>query len=105
MRARFPDAQICHLLGRPDLSGQTGAAHSTLGFLTPVPFGAPAYMKTVRELDRDFYLVEQEGQQLFICVTEGFLQIHPLPQCQTRSSFSLGGWLFVRGAYLTDATD
>lgn len=103
MRARFPHAQICHLLGRPELTGH--AAHSTLGFLTPVPFGAPEYMKTIRDTDRDFYLVEQDGQQLFVSVTETFLQIHPLPRQETRSSFSLGSWLFIRGACLTDVID
>lgn len=105
IRARFPDAQICPLLGRPELTARADAAHSTLGFLTPVPFSAPAYMKNVRDMDRAFYLVEQDNQQLFVSVTEEFLEIHPLPQRQTRDAFVLENWLFIRGAYLTDAID
>lgn len=105
MRARFPDAQICTLLGRPELTSGGSPAHSTLGFLTPVPFGPPEYMKTVRELDRTFYLVELEGEQLFVSVTEEFLEINPLPQRIDAASFTLGSWLFVRGGYLSDSPE
>ena len=102
MAARFPGARVCTLLGRQDLSVQNAAPHSTLGFLTPVPFGPPEYVKTVREMDRNFYLAERENEQLFVSVTEEFLEIHPLPQRIDAASFTLGSWHFIRSSYLTD---
>ena len=102
MRDRFPDAQICSLLGRPELHTQSASPHNTLGFLTPVPFGQPEYMKTVREMARTFYLVEQDGDQLFVTITKEFLEIHPLPHLETENTFVLDGWLFIRGSCLTD---
>lgn len=102
MCARFPDARICSLLGRPDLNTQSATVHSTLGFLTPVPFGQPEYVKTVRELDKTFYLVERDTEQLFVTLTEEFLEIHPLPHRETENAFVLDGWLFIRGTYLTE---
>lgn len=105
MRARFPGARIYTLLGRPDLTAAEGTPDSSLGFLTPVPFGAPEYVKNVRDLDRAFYLVEQERQQLFVSVTDNILQLHPLPRPQEGKSFCLDGWLFIRGACLTDTPD
>ena len=102
MRARFPGAKICTLLGRPDLNAPGTTAHSTLGFLTPVPFGEPEYVKTVRELDRAFYLVEQDAGHLFISLTEEVMEIHPLPQRITEAAFTLGNWHFIRGGYLSE---
>lgn len=102
MAERFPDAKVCTLLGRPDLNARQAAPHSTLGFLTPVPFGPPEYVKTVREMDRAFYLVEQEDEQIFVSVTEEFLEIHPLPHRIEAPSFTLGGWHFIRGSYLRE---
>lgn len=105
MRARFPESRIYTLLGRPDLTAAERIPDSTLGFLTPVPFGEPEYVKNVRELDRSFYLVEQESGQLFVSVTDRELQLHPLPRPQTENAFRLDGWLFIRGACLTDTPD
>ena len=39
---------------------------SSRGFLTPVPFGSPEFMKSVRNPDRNFYLVEQGNEQFFV---------------------------------------
>lgn len=96
MREQFPDATITALLGRPEMTKEERVVDSTLGFLTPVPFGTPEFMKSVRDMDRDFYLVEQESDQLFVTVTEEFLDIHPLPQRLTEQTFRLGNWTFVR---------
>ena len=99
MRQRFPGAQICPLLGRPDLTREV----SSLGFLTPAPFGSPEFLKSVRDMEKDFYLVEQDAVQFFVTVTEDRLEIRPLPQRQTEKAFRLGGWTFIRGSSLTEA--
>ena len=103
MRDRFPDAKICTLLGRPELAAEDRVVDSTLGFLTPTPFGTPEFMKSVRDIDKDFYLVEQESEQLFVTVTHEFLEIHPLPQKQEEKTFKLGSWIFILCDYLTEA--
>lgn len=101
MLEQFPGAVITALLGRPEMAKEERVVDSTLGFLTPVPFGTPEFMKSVRDMDRDFYLVEQESDQLFVTVTEEFLDIHPLPQRLTEQTFRLGNWTFVRREQLT----
>lgn len=103
MREKFPDANICTLLGRPELRKEDGVVDRTLGFLTPVPFGTPEFLKSVRELDKDFYLVERDADQFFVTVTDEFLEIHPMTQNQTEKTFRLGSWVFIRLDYLTDA--
>ena len=101
IRARFPEANICTLLGRPLLTDTEAVADRTLGILIPQPFGNPAFVKSVRELNMDFYLVEQEKSQLFVTVTDTHLEIRALTHCVTEAAFQLGSWLFVRGEYLT----
>lgn len=103
MRARFPDATICTLLGRPELTEEDKIVDSTRGFLTPVPFGTPEFMKSVRDLDKVFYLVEQEDDQFFITVSDRFFEIRPLIQKQTEKMFKLGNWVFIRCDYLVEA--
>lgn len=100
MRKRFPDAKICTLLGRPELAKEDAVVDSTRGFLTPVPFGTPEFLKSVRDMDKDFYLVEQESDQFFVTVTDEFLEIHPLSEKQTEKTFRLGSWTFILCDYL-----
>lgn len=102
MREKFPDAGICTLLGRPELTEDGSTVDSTLGFLTPGPFGTPEFLKSVRDMDRDFYLVEQGAEQLFVTVTDTFLEIRPLPGKLTEKTFRLGSWIFVKCDYLAE---
>jgi transcriptional regulator with XRE-family HTH domain len=102
MREKFPDAIICSLLGRPELEQKAHIVDSTLGFLTPAPFGAPEFVKSVRDLDRDFYLVERESDQFFVTVTDDALELRPMPHKQTEKTFRLGSWTFIRCDYLTE---
>lgn len=102
MRKRFPDAKVCTLLGRPELTGEDSIVDSTRGFLTPVPFGTPEFLKSVRDIDRDFYLVDREDDQYFVTVTDEFLEIHPLSRKQTEKSFKLGSWTFILRECLTE---
>ena len=102
MRERFPDAKICTLLGRPELTNEEETVDSTLGFLTPAPFGSPEFMKSIRDLDKAFYLVDREADQFFVTVTDTFLEIRPLAPRQTEKTFLLGSWSFIRYEYLTE---
>ena len=102
IRRRFPDAAICPLLGRPELVREDPILDSSRGFLTPVPFGSPEFMKSVRNPDRNFYLVEQGNEQFFVTVTDAFLEIQPLDPRQTEKAFTLGSWTFVRCDPLPD---
>lgn len=102
MRRRFPGAVIESLLGRPELTEQERVVDSARGILTPDPFGAPEFLKSVRKLDRDFYLVEQDGTQLFVTVTREELQIQPLSRKQVEKTFRLGNWLFIRCGCVTE---
>ena len=101
MRQRFPEGQIFPLLARPELPNEAGTLDSTLGFLTPAPFGTPEFLKSVRDMEKDFYLVDQGIDQYFVTVTNTTLEIRPLPQKLTEKTFHLGTWRFIRCDHLT----
>lgn len=102
MLERFPEANICTLLGRPILSDECSVTDSTRGILIPLPFGEPAFMKSVKELNMDFYLAERQTDLFFVTVTDSFLEIRMLNQAVPGNSFQLGDWVFIRGEYLTN---
>lgn len=100
MCRRFPGARICTLLGRPELTEADRAVDSTQGFLTEDPFGMPEFLKSVRDTQREFYLVEDRTETLFVTVTDTVLEIRPFPAPQDGRSFRLGNWVFIRCDYL-----
>lgn len=100
IRERFPDGNICTLQGRPLLTEEKAVTDDILGILTPLPFGTPAFMKSVRDLNMDFYLVQRENDQFFVTATDSFLEIRIVSQPLNENTFQLGDWLFIRGEYL-----
>lgn len=102
IRHRFPDAQVCTLLGRPELTEADRAADSTQGFLTAGPFGMPEFLKSVRDTGREFYLVESRNETLFVTVTDTAAEIRPIPAPPEGRSFRLGNWIFIRCDYLPE---
>lgn len=102
MRQKFPNAAIRPLLGRPELTAQDRVVDSARGFLTPVPFGSPEFMKSMRDMDRAFYLIEQETDRFFVTVTDAYLEIRPVSQALTEKTFRLDNWTFIQCDPLTD---
>lgn len=102
MRWRFPDARICTLLGRPELTEDDRAVDSTQGFLTEGPFGMPEFLKSVRDTGREFYLVEHRAETLFVTLTDNSAEIRPFPTPVEGRSFRLGSWVFIRCDYLPE---
>lgn len=102
MRHRFPEAKICTLLGRPELTEDARAVDSTQGFLTASPFGMPEFLKSVRDTGREFYLVECRTETLFVTVTDTTAEIRPIHVPVEQRSFRLGNWVFIRCDYLSE---
>ena len=102
IRKKFPEAKICCLLGRPALLPEDAALDETRGILTPGPFGMPEFIKSFRDSERDFYLVEQEDMLLFVTVTQDFMEIRPLPQAPEEKAIQIGNWTFIRLNYLAE---
>lgn len=99
IREKYPDAQIHTLLGRQTLTPGEKILDNALGFLTDAPFGTVDMVNSVRNLDKEFYLVEKEGKQFFVTVTDEFVQTQPLAERISGSKFELGDWSFIKCNY------
>lgn len=96
MAEKFPNARILTLLGRPNLAEDSLITDKTGGVLMPIPFGNPEFMKSLRDLDRSFYLVEQDDLLLFVTVTDTHIEISPCLQKPNEKAFQLGNWTFIQ---------
>ena len=74
-------------------------AADTVGFLTDAPFGIPQFINGIKNLDKEFYLVEKDGKQLFVTVTDEFIETRQLAKPITDSKFEIGNWKFTKCAY------
>ena len=101
LKDKFPETKICCLLGSPILSQDESTVDSSRGILTPAPFGMPEFMKSIRDTEKYFYLIEQEKAPLFVMVTHDFAEIRPLASTPEEKSFQIGNWTFIRLNYLT----
>ena len=99
IREKYPDAQIHTLLGRQTLTPGEKILDNALGFLTDAPFGTVDMVNSVRNLDKEFYLVEKEGKQFFVTVTDEFVETRPLEEHIDGNSFQLGDWSFIKCNY------
>lgn len=95
MRQKFPEARITALMGRPELVREKQTVDRIRGFLTTNPQGCEEYIRSLRNTDRSFYLVDWEEEQYFVTVTDEYLEIMPLPEKRTERRFRIGNWNFV----------
>ena len=99
MREKFPGSRIYTLLGRQELTKAEKIMDNTLGWLTDAPFGVPDMVNSIKNLDREFYLVERDGRQFLVTVTDTFVETRPMEPPLCGSSFSLDGWIFIKCNY------
>jgi len=92
---RFPDAKIFTLLGNLKTTKGEKIVDNLLGFLTDAPFGIPEFINSVKNLDKEFYLVEKNTKQVLVCVTDEFIESHELENNITDKKFSVGDWNFT----------
>lgn len=96
MLEKYPDADIYTLLGKVKLTKGERVIDNILGFFTDAPFGTPDLVHGLRNLDKEFYLVEKDEKQFFVTVTDEFIETRQLTKPIREKKFELGGWEFQR---------
>lgn len=99
IREKFPDAEIHTLLGKLKLTKSERIIDNLLGFFTDAPFGTPDLINQMKNLDKEFYLVEKAGKQFFVTVTDEFIETRTLARHITEEKFEIGDWQFVKCTY------
>ena len=97
--SKFPYAEIHTLIGKMKLTKREKIIDNVLGFLTDAPFGTPELIKDINNIDKEFYLVEQNGEQLIVVITDEFIETYRLDEHVSGDKFELGEWKFVKSTY------
>ena len=92
VRERFPNAKIYTLLAQQEItelkrfSDNVTDCHMTVDEL-------------IKDVNKSFYLIEIDGRQLFVTLTDSFIETRPLEQPLESNSFSIDGWNFIKYNY------
>ena len=99
IREKFPDAEIHTLLGKLKLTKSEKVIDNLLGFFTDAPFGTPDLINNFKNMDKEFYLVEKDGKQFLVTITDEFIETRKLAKRITAEKFEIGDWKFIKCAY------
>ena len=99
IREKFPDAEIHTLLGKLKLTKSEKVIDNLLGFFTDAPFGTPELINSFKNMDKEFYLVEKDGKQFLVTVTDEFVETRQLAKRITAEKFEIGNWKFIKCTY------
>ncbi|MCH5296170.1 MAG: helix-turn-helix transcriptional regulator [Ruminococcus sp.] len=95
VREKFPDAEIRCLVCKQILTKVEKVIDNALGFLTDAPFGIPHIINDVKNLDKEFYLVNQSDKQFFVIVTDEFIECRQMAEKITDKKFVIGDFSFI----------
>ena len=99
IREKFPNAEIYTLLGKQKLTTSEKVIDNLLGFFTDAPFGTPDLINSFKNMDKEFYLVQQGEKQYFVTVTDEFVESRRLAKQITADKFEIGNWQFLKCKY------
>ena len=99
IREKFPDAEIHTLLGKLKLTKSEKVIGNLLGFFTDAPFGTPDLINSLKNMDKESYLVEKDGKQFLVIITDEFVETRQLAKCITAEKFEIGNWQFLKCKY------
>lgn len=95
VREKFPRGEIHRLIGKQLLTKEEKTADNLLGFLTGAPFGIPAFINSLKNVDKEFYLVLDGDKQFFVTVTDEFVESRQLAKKIEKKKFAIGNFSFM----------
>lgn len=95
VKEKYPDSEIHLLSGRQLLTASEKVVDNLLGILTDAPFGIPDIINSVKNTDREYFLINSGDSQFFVTVTDEFLESRRLSRRITEKKFQIGGFLFT----------
>ena len=97
--AKYPDADITPLLAKKKSTKGQKVFGNLLGFLTDAPFGTDEVFNQIADAHNAYYLVQQDGRQIFVTVTEDFIESKVLVKEITGNKFEIGDYKYQRANY------
>lgn len=99
VRDKFPNAVIHAVIGEERLTRGEKIVDNVVGFMFRV-FGIPALINALKNVDKEFYLVDDTDKQFFVTVTSEFIEIRHLSEKITQKKFEIGNFKFTTCKYV-----
>ncbi len=97
--AKYPDADITPLLAKKKSKKGQKLFGNLLGFLTDAPFGTDEVFNQIADAHNAYYLVQKEGKQIMVTVTEDFIESKVMAKEIVGNKFEIGEYEFRKAAY------
>lgn len=105
VREKYPDAEIHCLIGEQILIRKEKIIDNAIGFLANALFGIPRFINSIKNLDKEFYLVNQYDKQFLIIVTDEFIESRQLCERITEKRFCIGDFEFTDCGLIPESYD
>ena len=99
MKEKFPHDEIYPLIAKYKPDKKERIIGNVIGFLTDAPFGLPQFVHECKNTENEYYLVEKESGQLFVFVSDEFIETRKLPKRITKDEFDIGEWTYTKCKY------
>ncbi|MBR6880258.1 MAG: helix-turn-helix domain-containing protein [Clostridiales bacterium] len=97
--AKYPDADITPLLAKKKSTKGQKLFGELLGWLTDAPFGTDEVFNQIADAKNAYYLVEGDGKQIFVTVTEDFIESRVMAKPVTGDKFEIGDFTYRKAAF------
>ncbi len=96
---KYPDADIFPLLAKKKSTKGQKVFAELLGWFTDAPFGTDEVYNSLADMKNSYYLVEQEGKQIFVIVTDDFMESRVLSKVVNTDKFEIGDYSYTKATY------
>ena len=97
--AKYPNADIIPLLAKKKSTKGQKVLGELLGWLTDAPFGTDEIFNQITDINNSYYLVYEEDKQIFVTVTDDFIESKILAQKITGDKFEMGDYKYQKTVY------
>lgn len=92
---KYPDAEIHYLMGEQMPTKSEKITDHIIGFLTSAPFGIPKLLNSIKNANKEFYLVKQSSKQFLVIVSDEYIESRQLAETITNNKFTIGDFVFT----------
>lgn len=97
--AKYPDAEIIPLLAKKKSTKGQRVFGELLGWLTDAPFGTDEIFNRLADAHNAYYLVQQGKLQIFVTVTEDFIESKVMAKNIIGDKFDIGDYKYQKAVY------
>lgn len=97
--AKYPNADITPLLAKKKSTKGQKMFGELLGWLTDAPFGTDEVFNRIADAHNSYYMVQQDDKQIFVTVTDEFMESRIMAKKITGNKFEMGDYKFQMAVY------